>query len=94
MNLVNAFLLTQRRNVSEERAGSLQTPAGEPFLVTLFLIYTADPNDGLLRWGQETSDQVEINFFLCRPECMKMHSFFYLDSQDALIDWLVYKWRW
>ena len=49
MNLVNIFRLTQRRKLSEEGAGSLQTPAGELFAVTLFLIYIADPNDGLLR---------------------------------------------
>jgi hypothetical protein len=49
MNLVNIFRLTRRRDVSQERASSLQTPAGELFAATLFLIYIADPNDGLLR---------------------------------------------
>lgn len=49
MNLSNIFRLTGRRKLSGERAGSLQTPAAELFAVTLFLIYIADPNDGLLR---------------------------------------------
>lgn len=43
MHLVNIFRLTQRRKLSEERAGSLHTPAGALFAVTLFLIYIADP---------------------------------------------------
>lgn len=87
MKLVNIFRLTRRRKLSEERAGSLQTPAAALFAVTLFLIYIADPNDSLLRWGREMSDQVEINFWLCRPECMKMHSFF-LFRLPGCFDWL------
>lgn len=47
MNLGNR--LAEKRNVSEGRAGSLHTRAEELFAVTLFLIYIADPNDGLLR---------------------------------------------
>ena len=87
MKLVNTFRLTWRRKLSEERAGSLQTPAAALFAVTLFLIHIADPNDSLLRWGREMSDQVEINFWLCRPECMKMHSFF-LFRLPGCFDWL------
>lgn len=49
MKLVNIFRLTRRRKLSEERAGSLQTPAAALLVVTLFLIYIADPNDSLLR---------------------------------------------
>lgn len=68
-------------------AGTLQRIPSTQFPATLFLIYIADPNDGLLRWGQGMSDQVEINFWLC---CLEMHenALLFLFRLTGCFDWL------